>query len=145
VIKTLEGFCVAVLFATDLRAAMRTGVEHGAQCALGIAGEQDATATDLTGDEIAGLGKLGSVAEIEPALVEDPCAFGFENVGIDKGLAGNLENLLGLADHERGIHSLECVHCSPSIKTGFIVISTQIGGRNLATQDRRAAAWCWPQ
>src|SRR6202008_3992948 len=97
----------------DLRAAMRTGIEHGAQCSLGIAREQDTAAADLTRDEVAGLGKLGSVAEIEPAFVEDARAFGFENVGIDKGLARNLEDLLGLIDHERGIHSLECVHCSP--------------------------------
>ena len=62
VLKALEGFCIAMLLATDLRAAMRTGVEHGAQCSLGIAREQDTAAADLTRDEVAGLGKLGSVA-----------------------------------------------------------------------------------
>jgi len=39
VIEALEGFCVAVLLTADLRAAMRTSVEHGAQDALGVARE----------------------------------------------------------------------------------------------------------
>ena len=74
-----------MLLATDLRAAMRTGVEHGAQCSLGITREEDTAATDLTCDEVTGPGEFRVVAEIEPALVEDARAFGFENVGIDEG------------------------------------------------------------
>jgi len=56
------------------------------------------------------------VSEIEPAFVEDPRAFRVENIRIDKGLARNLEDLLGLVDHERGIHWLERIHCCPSLK-----------------------------
>src|SRR5207244_2681405 len=96
VIEALKGFCVAVLLAADLCAAMRTRIEHGAQGPLGIAREQDAAAADLAGDEISGLGQFGGVAEIEPAFFEDARALGFEDVGIDKRLPRDLEDLPGL-------------------------------------------------
>src|SRR5262249_16283387 len=99
VIEALEGFRIAALLATNLRTAMRAGVEHRAQGALGVAREQDAAAADLTGDEVAGLWHFGGMAEIEPAFVEDARALGLENLGIDKGLARNLEDLLRLVDH----------------------------------------------
>ena len=82
-----------MFLAADLRAAMRTGVQHRLQISLAVAGEQDASAPDLTGDEIAGLGKLGTVTEIEPAFVEDLGPFDLQNGRIDEGLTGNLEDL----------------------------------------------------
>lgn len=142
VIEALEGFCIAKLLAADLSAAMRTGVEHGAQRPFCIAREQDAAAADLSGDEISGLGQLGGVAEIEPALFEDARALGFEDVGIDKRLPRDLEDLPGLVNHERGVHAFERVHCTPSLEI-LIAISMRPGGRNAATPDRRATAWRW--
>ncbi len=92
-IETLERLRAAVFLPADLRATMRAGVQHRLQISLAVAGEQDAPAPDLTGDEVAGSGKLGAVTEIEPAFVEDPGPFGLQNGGIDKRLTGNLENL----------------------------------------------------
>ena len=111
VVEALEGLRVAMLLAANLRAAVRAGVEHCAQGPLGIAREQDAAAADLAGNEIAGLGQLRAVAEIEPAFIEDADTFGLQELGIHKCLARDLEYLLRLIDQERGIHPLERVHC----------------------------------
>ena len=100
-----------MLFAADLRPAMRAGVEHRLEIALAVACEQDISAAHLAGDEIAGLGEFGTMAEVKPAFVEDLPPFGFQNIGVDKRLARNLEDLLGFVDHERGVHPLERVHC----------------------------------
>src|SRR6266404_1293199 len=130
-----------MLLATDLRAAVRAGVEHGAQRSLGVAREQDTAAADLAGDEVAGLGQFGTVAEIEPAFVEDPRALGLENIRIDKGLARDLEYLLFLVDHERGIHPLERVHRCLSLEGSLFFISRRPANRRRAIQGQRATAW----
>jgi hypothetical protein len=51
------------------------------------------------------------MAEVEPAFVEYLRPLCFQNIGIDKGSARNLEYLFGFIDQERGIHPLERVHC----------------------------------
>src|SRR5437764_221132 len=114
-IETLEGFRAAVLLAADLRAAMRTGVEHRLEIALAITREQDVAASDRTGDEIARPGQFRAVAEIEPTFVEDLGALHFQNGGIDEGLPRNLEDLLRFIDQKRCLHRPNRIHRRASL------------------------------
>jgi hypothetical protein len=86
-IEAWKGFGTAVFFPANLRTAMRAGVKHRLESALGIAGEQNAPTADLAGDKIAGLCELGTMAEIEPAFIEYLRSLGLENIGVDKSAA----------------------------------------------------------
>ena len=63
----------------NLRAAMRADVEEAADLAVAVAQEDDGAARDLARDELIGLGDLGVVPDIEPALGKDALKLGVEN------------------------------------------------------------------
>ena len=129
---------------------MRTGVQHRLQISLAVAGEQDASAADLTGDEVAGLGKLGTVTEIEPAFIEDLGPFHLQNSGIDEGLTGNLEDL----SYNSSIRSAVFIGPIAFIAVPPLIncFSMPVANRRLSLQYRigralpavRPAAGTWP-
>src|ERR1700712_1407840 len=131
---------------------MRAGVQHCLEFALAIAGKENVSPTDRTGDKIPGLGEFGTVAEVEPAFVEYLCPLGFQNIGIDKGAPRNLEYLPGFVDHERGVHPLERVHCCLSLRNSLLFISRPPANRKRVIQGRhgmvarlrRSRAVAWP-
>ncbi len=118
-IETLERFRAAMLLAANLCAAMRAGVEHRPEIAPAVAGEQDISAPDRTGDKVAGLGEFGTVPEIEPAFVENLRALDIQNGGIDKSLTGDLEDLSGFIDQKRCLHRPNSVHRRPPLISLF--------------------------
>src|SRR6059058_388390 len=114
-IETLEGFRAALLLAANLCTAMWAGVQYRFEISLAVAGEQDASAPDLTGHEIAGLGELRTVAEVEPAFIEYLGPFGIQNDRIDKGLTRDFKDLLRFIDQKRCLHRPNCIHWSASL------------------------------
>ena len=97
-IEALKRLGVALALAADLGAAVRAGVEKRAKRSLGIAGEQDAAASDSPAQEVARLGQLGGVAEIKPRALENELLFRLEYFGVGEVAPRDLEDLLGGID-----------------------------------------------
>jgi c-di-GMP-binding flagellar brake protein YcgR len=85
-----------------LRTAVRAGVEEGVDLVLGVAGEQDGALGHAARDEVARLVQLGTVAEIEPAAIEDLRTLGIQYLRIDEAAARHLEQVVFLVDQDVG-------------------------------------------
>ena len=84
-----EGGGVAGVGAADAVAAVSTDVEEGVNLAGGVAGDEDGVLAHVGGEEVAGVGYLGLVAEEEPAAGEDALLFLLVDVGFDVDAAAD--------------------------------------------------------
>ena len=75
--------------ATHKRATMRAGIEQGVVFAIAVAGEENRAARHGAGKEGTGLGQLGGMAQIEPAVIENRGIFALEHLAAGEGLAGH--------------------------------------------------------
>ena len=77
VVEALEHFGIAGILPADHRAAVRAGVVENVDVAgFHPADHEDRPSRDRSSDEVAGLGDLGFVADIQPRLGEDPVDLG---------------------------------------------------------------------
>src|SRR4029079_8663028 len=79
VIDAVELPRVALALAADQRAAVAADVEQRADLALPVAAEDPRAAGDMAGAEISGVLQLGSVADVDPSLVEDGAVLVFQD------------------------------------------------------------------
>ncbi len=101
VIHAVELPGIALALAADQRAAVAAAIDQRAHRAFAVAAEDDRAARHRPGLEVAGIFKLGSVADIDPAAVEDGALLALENIVGDENLAIDEERLLlGVFDHE---------------------------------------------
>jgi hypothetical protein len=100
VVEALEALRIALPLAAHLGAAVGARVEQRAHDAVLAAHEDDPPHAELARAEVARIGHLGLVAEIEPAAVEDPRALGVEHLGIEERLALDAEGAAPLVDVE---------------------------------------------
>jgi hypothetical protein len=82
VIEALERLGVAAALSADLGATVRTGVQEDTHHAITTAHEDERTAGDTPGSEIARLRDLGRMAGVDPALFEHAPPFQIEDARI---------------------------------------------------------------
>jgi maltose alpha-D-glucosyltransferase/alpha-amylase len=111
VVEAAEPLLVAATLAAHLGAAVRARVQQDPDLVVLVPGEEHRPAGNLAGDEVAGLGNLRLVPDIDPALVEDPLALRLEHLTVGEDLAVHEEAVGGpLIPHILrlpGVHSLD--------------------------------------
>ena len=87
VIHAVELPGVAFALAADQRAAVAAAIDQRMHRAFAVAAEDDRAAGHRAGLEVAGIFQLRSVADIDPAAVEDGALLALENIVRDENLA----------------------------------------------------------
>ena len=90
-VEALEAVRVAAALAADLGAAVRARVQERAHHAVLAAHEDDPAQAELAHAEVARLGDLGLVAEVDPRAVEDALALRGEHLRIEERLPAHAE------------------------------------------------------
>ena len=101
-IETVEPLGIAFAFPAHLGATMTAGIQEQADIVIAIPRQNNGTPSYIAGLEIARFGHFGFMTGINPAPVEDPVAFRYQDIRIDKSFPVEPEVVTaGIIDYVR--------------------------------------------